>query len=213
MLNDDAEQVPAVTHDFLPTIMEALHVQHDHPSWALDGLSLMPFITAAAEAIPTRRPQPIGFWWGDSQVWMDNDMKLTNAQGAGQGCPTDPPWLHPSNNTGGFRLFNLSADHTESVDLTATHPSTFAAMHRDLEAWEASVSRSMQLEVRRYPSATCNCNRSLVQLTGVSLCDTVWSVLVTRFERSTNCVPVALWRVAAAPCPPPWASRAATDQL
>ena len=57
--------VPAVTHDFLPTIMEALGVTSDNPTFPLDGMSLMPFITApTSAAIPSSRPKPIGFWWG-----------------------------------------------------------------------------------------------------------------------------------------------------
>ncbi len=57
--------VPAVTHDFLPTIMEALGVSSDNPTFPLDGMSLMPFITAPTPAaIPASRPKPIGFWWG-----------------------------------------------------------------------------------------------------------------------------------------------------
>ena len=102
--------VPAVTHDFLPTIMEAIGVISDHPSWALDGVSLMPFITGPPAGIPTARPKPIGFWWGSLQAWIDNDMKLTNAQGPGQGCVEEAPWLNGSATAnGGFRLFNLSA--------------------------------------------------------------------------------------------------------
>ena len=50
--------VPAVTHDFLPTIMDALNVESDHPTWEMDGISLMPFIEKAS--IPTTRPKPIG---------------------------------------------------------------------------------------------------------------------------------------------------------
>lgn len=32
----------AVTSDFLPTIMELLGVETDNPSWAMDGMSLLP---------------------------------------------------------------------------------------------------------------------------------------------------------------------------
>eukprot|EP01052_Picozoa_sp_SAG31_P030071 SAG31_NODE_3053_length_4739_cov_24.623060_3_plen_162_part_00 len=137
--------VPAVTHDFLPTIMEALGVQSDRPSYALDGISLFPFIAATMDSqVPTARPKPIGFWWGSSMVWMDNDMKLTNAQSPGQGCVAEPPWLTPSES--GMRLFNLTADHTESIDLASSHSGIYASMSEDLTAWMASVQHSMVAE-------------------------------------------------------------------
>ena len=119
-------------------------MQSDHPSWALDGVSLVPFIEAAAAEIPRARPKPIGFWWGNAQVWMDNDMKLTNAQSPGQGCVAEAPWLTPSES--GMRLFNLSADHTESVDLAVSHSATYASMSKDLAAWLVSVQHSMAVE-------------------------------------------------------------------
>ena len=33
--------VPAVTHDFMPTVMEALGIASDHPTFPLDGVSLV----------------------------------------------------------------------------------------------------------------------------------------------------------------------------
>ena len=92
--------VPAVTHDFLPTIMEALGVTSDNPTFPLDGVSLMPFITSTPEDIPSTRAKPIGFWWGKAQVWIDNDLKIQQGSlSPGQGCVVEDPWTDPE---GGF---------------------------------------------------------------------------------------------------------------
>jgi hypothetical protein len=54
----------------------------------------MPFIKAASgkpnaiATLPTSRDKPIGFWWGDSKAWIDNDMKIVAGNiGPGQVLP------------------------------------------------------------------------------------------------------------------------------
>ena len=110
--------MPAVTHDFLPTILDVLGVASDHPTWELDGVSLMPFITESVAEIPRSRAKPIGFWWGGAQVWIDNDLKIVQGSlSPGQGCVAEAPWAGANASDVLPLLFNLTADHTESVDL------------------------------------------------------------------------------------------------
>ena len=137
--------VPAVTHDFLPTILDVLHVQSDHPSYELDGISLMPFITG--EVMPSVRPKPIGFWWGSTQAWIDNDFKIVNSLSPGQGCVAEAPYVH-FNSSAAFRMYNLTADYSESVVLNdlPQHAERFSSMQKDLANWISSVERSMAIE-------------------------------------------------------------------
>lgn len=56
---------PAATMDYLPTLMDILGISHPHPSWPVDGESLMPFINGAVES----RTSPIGHIFGQSGEW------------------------------------------------------------------------------------------------------------------------------------------------
>eukprot|EP00038_Savillea_parva_P014746 m.11998 g.11998 ORF g.11998 m.11998 type:complete len:695 (+) comp2898_c0_seq1:231-2315(+) len=163
---------PAVTHDFLPTILDAWNMTSDHPERPLDGISLLPFANAAP--LPERRTKPIGFWWGGSMAWIDNDLKLVAGSiSPGQGCVLEPPYANPNplvsrnpisnpnynpnpsrhhhdndtdTDTGlGPFLYNLTSDPTESVDLKTTHGDLFQAMTAALQAWTANVSASAAL--------------------------------------------------------------------
>jgi arylsulfatase A-like enzyme len=54
---------PAATMDYMPTLLDILQADHPHPSWPLDGTSLLPVLTAksalAARAIT--RSKPLGW--------------------------------------------------------------------------------------------------------------------------------------------------------
>ena len=78
----------------------------------------MPFITESVAEIPRSRAKPIGFWWGGAQVWIDNDLKIVQGSlSPGQGCVAEAPWASANASDVLPLLFNLTADHTESVDL------------------------------------------------------------------------------------------------
>jgi hypothetical protein len=50
-----SHQFPAYVSDYLPTFLDVLGVQHPQPTWAHDGVSLLPLIQAAA-AQPASQP-------------------------------------------------------------------------------------------------------------------------------------------------------------
>jgi hypothetical protein len=132
---------PAVTHDFLPTILEAYGVAPDDPQRPLDGISLLSFVGDGPQ--PLRRDKPIGFWWGDSVAWIDNDIKLVGGGiSPGQGCSLEPPYTASSQ---GPYLYNLTSDPTESVDLRTSAPALYASMLAALSAWTRNVSASAAL--------------------------------------------------------------------
>lgn len=107
----------AVTSDFLPTIMDLLGVQTDNPTWAMDGMSLLPYI---GEKSDLPRPKPLGFSWGGLHVLIDNDMKLLSKPVAGQ-CSFQEPYAS-AEELESFYMFNLTADYHELVDLKAAMP-------------------------------------------------------------------------------------------
>lgn len=138
--------IPAVTHDILPTIMDLLDVTSPNPSWPLDGISLRPYFKASTT--PERRRKPIGFWWGDSMAWIDNDIKLIAGSGiigVGQGCMPLPPW------TKGLKapaLFNLTASPTESINLIESpqYAMLLKEMTAAFDTWKLSVENSVANE-------------------------------------------------------------------
>ena len=68
-------EFPAYVSDYLPTFLDLLGMAHPHPSWAADGISLLPLIKQAA-ALPAsvthviaNRTKPLGFKLG-KQVYI-----------------------------------------------------------------------------------------------------------------------------------------------
>jgi arylsulfatase A-like enzyme len=45
---------PAYVNDYLPTFLDVIGMAHPHPTWAADGISLMPLIRQAAAMHPSQ---------------------------------------------------------------------------------------------------------------------------------------------------------------
>ncbi len=162
--------VPCGTVDIYPTLVELAGAKVKHQVLPLDGVSLTPMIEgkmdrrekplgfwvypepgirATGEAIlrelleeqqgkrPKRaaqpdpgkniRPFPLDARPGPS-AWIDGDYKLHRKPGEPQ-----PKYL----------LFNIRLDPKESNDISAREPERVSRMRADLEAWQASVARSL----------------------------------------------------------------------
>jgi len=119
--------MPAVTSDYLPTLLELVGVERadERP---LDGVSLLALLEGGMD----ERPRPIGFQSRDQIALNDNRFKLVS-QDEGKT----------------FMLFDIPADRGEQNDLSAEHPDVVRRMAADLEAWRASCRDS--LEGRDYP--------------------------------------------------------------
>ncbi len=124
--------VPAVTTDTMPTIIDALGLAYP-TGRTLDGVSLMPLI----EGRKVARPGSIGFKFGDALALVDGDRKLIrHPEGA------------PIGNGGGgkasgrWELYDLRADPAESRDLAAQMPETAEALRANLQSWLDSVAKS-----------------------------------------------------------------------
>jgi arylsulfatase A-like enzyme len=91
-----------------------------------DGVSLVGVFSAE----PARRTQPLGFRASGGTMWLHNDWKLVSNSGKEDG---DRP----------YELFNIIGDPGEQQNLIDLFPDIAARMRRQLDAWSASVDRSM----------------------------------------------------------------------
>jgi len=135
---------PATTADFLPTIMALLHVDSDNPSWAMDGLDLLPLIAAN----PAPRGKPIGFdSTGGERAIIDEGWKLLVNPKMGQ-CDPQPPYASWANLSKITLLFDLERDYHELHDLSAAEPEQLRRMSGLLDAFLASVENSQANETK-----------------------------------------------------------------
>jgi arylsulfatase A-like enzyme len=113
--------IPVVTSDFYPTILEAVGIPmpKDKPL-PLDGISLLSLL----EGKMAERPSPIGFMSGAATALSDNRYKLLV-------------------NGKDKHLYDLTADLGETKDLAGENPEIVAKMSKSLEAWVASVKKSI----------------------------------------------------------------------
>lgn len=109
---------PAVTSDYLPTIMEAVGIElsDDRP---IDGISLLPML----EGKQTERQKPIGFQTRGSAVWMTQQYKL-----------------HSKGKK--LELYDLLKDPFEKNDIASSHPEVVESMKKELEQWRESCAHS-----------------------------------------------------------------------
>jgi arylsulfatase A-like enzyme len=111
--------VPCVTSDYLPTVLDVLGI--DLPQRPMDGISLVPLIKGEA----TARNKPIGFQSEKQQSWVEDRYKLYSRDSGKS-----------------FELYDLQTDPQESRDLAAAEPERVKAMSRQLAEWVASCRRS-----------------------------------------------------------------------
>lgn len=111
---------PAVTSDYLPTILDALDLTYPSAR-PLDGISLVPLLEGDIQ----QRSKPIGFQSRNQQSWVKDRYKLITVD-AGKS----------------WELFDMHNDPSESVDLSEQEESIVAVMKTELEAWLASCKAS-----------------------------------------------------------------------
>ena len=108
---------PVMNLDVMPTIITASGGKVD-PSWKLDGVDLMPYITGANPA----RPHQTLYWrYGPQWAIRHGDMKLVVSKG-GSGKP---------------ELYNLATDIGESRDLAAARPAKAKELQAMWDKWSA----------------------------------------------------------------------------
>ena len=112
--------MPCITSDYLPTILDAIGATHPKPNYALDGISLMPLI---ANDPSMARASGIGLIIQQKSAWHEGPWKLIN-------------------NTNKPALYNLVNDPGETKDLATKHPERYQSMIEALTTWRASVKHS-----------------------------------------------------------------------
>jgi arylsulfatase A-like enzyme len=134
-------EMPCSTLDIYPTILEATDATAQNQIQPLDGLSLLAVFDRKTEL----RAKPMPFWNRAGKqpghaAWLDWPYKLhTNAvagrrgkkgQKAGEALPT-------------VLLYDVSKDPKETTDICAQEPDRVTKMTTALDAWKASVERSL----------------------------------------------------------------------
>lgn len=111
---------PAVTSDYLPTIMEILELSYpdDRP---LDGESLVEVMLDKKEL----RNRPIGFIYNKQISWVDNQYKLIS-----------------KDKQQTYELYDLQNDASEEVNIIETHKELAEDMKTSLIEWYLSVDNS-----------------------------------------------------------------------
>lgn len=115
---------PAVTSDYLPTVIDLLNIGTDPRR--LDGISLMPVIEGNHHHM---RNKPIGFqsrFEGQEwQVWNENQYKLVHKVDDQE-----------------FLLFDLYSDPYETTDIADEHPRIINSMKNELASWVEDCAKS-----------------------------------------------------------------------
>lgn len=113
---------PAVTSDYLPTILEALNI--DYPNKRpLDGLSLL----NALNDNKKEREKPIGFIYGQNISWVTDRYKLIG-----------------NKNLENFELYDVLKDKSENKNIIDEYPEIAKNLKADLLEWLESVRKSEQ---------------------------------------------------------------------
>ncbi|WDE97661.1 sulfatase-like hydrolase/transferase [Lentisphaera profundi] len=113
--------LPCITSDYLPTVLDALKISHPEPSYALDGRSLMPIIEGDLE----QRNSQIGLMYSNRIAWHKEDFKLISYN-SGQK----------------YELYNLVLDPSEKSDIASQNPELVEELKKDMLVWHASVKNS-----------------------------------------------------------------------
>ena len=109
--------LPVMNLDVLPTAIIAAGGKTD-PSWQLDGVDLMPYLTGK----PTSRPHQTLYWrYGPQWAIRHGDLKLVVSKG-GSGQP---------------ELYDLATDIGESKDLASAQPAKVKELQALWDKWSA----------------------------------------------------------------------------
>ncbi|EDM26169.1 N-acetylgalactosamine-6-sulfatase [Lentisphaera araneosa HTCC2155] len=115
--------LPCVTSDYLPTILDALKIEHPQPTFEIDGRSLMPLI----EGDIKQRNKSIGLMFGGRIAWHRGPYKLISNNGGKQ-----------------YKLYNIEDDPTEKNDISLSYPELVSELKKELREWHESVKSSFE---------------------------------------------------------------------
>jgi arylsulfatase A-like enzyme len=128
--------VPACTSDIYPTLVDMLQLKVANQVEPLDGVSLLPLLDGKMK----ERPRPLAFWHGGR-----------GEQGKGHAALVDNRYKLHRIGVDDVQLYDLIADPAEKDDLAAGKPDVVRRMREELDAWQASVRKSLKGEDYRQP--------------------------------------------------------------
>jgi len=123
---------PAVTSDYLPTILDVLGIRPPR-KFTPDGTSLLPVLKGQRD---WQRPQPILFESAGQTAVIDNRFKLVGRSGRGGKNKNKAPGKATT------ELFDLLADPRETTNVAADHPRVVEELSAKLKSWRASCRAS-----------------------------------------------------------------------
>ncbi|MFD2158350.1 sulfatase [Rubritalea tangerina] len=112
--------MPCVTSDYLPTVLDAMGLEHPQPKLELDGESLMPLIEGQSE----RRKKQLGFLYANRVSFSNEKYKIVSY--------AQKP----------FQLYDMENDPYEKRDVAAEKPEELKKLEADYKVWLASVKES-----------------------------------------------------------------------
>ncbi len=134
-------QFPSTTLDMFPTLIEITGLSPDDINRVHDGISLAPNFKRERK----RRKQPIGFRVLGNFGWLDNDYKLIYYRDYEQAFVDGSFSTELMESlTKEWQLYNVVEDPSEQNNLIEAKPRIAARMRSQLDAWNASVDRSVE---------------------------------------------------------------------
>lgn len=115
--------IPCVTSDYYPTVLDVLEIEMPDQPEPLDGVSLLPLIEGRMDS----RPRPIGFQSRGTATWCDNRFKLVMKR-----------------NGKAVELYDLIEDPAETTNIAGEQPQRVQRMKRALRAWQKSCAASAE---------------------------------------------------------------------
>ena len=132
---DQVATYPILQLDVLPTALAAANIAVE-PEWKLDGVNLLPYLTATA----TGTPHDALFWrLGEHMAVRKGEWKLVYSP---EGPLRDVDHNVPRD-LSGAQLFNLESDIGESNNLAATQPEKLKELASLWLAWNAQLVKPL----------------------------------------------------------------------
>lgn len=113
---------PAVTSDYLPTILDILNISYPDER-PIDGISILDLL----ENCDNTRNSPIGFLFDSKISWVEDQYKLIS-----------------KDNGNNFELYDILNDKAEENNIIEMNSDLAKKMKKELKEWQASVNRSKE---------------------------------------------------------------------
>ena len=140
--------IPVTTMDFLPTLLDAINVPHEHPEWHKDGESLLRLLNGDADF---KRTSPIGFTLGGQTAMIDASGRFKAVLAPEKGmCDME---AHPKYkiSKNGVLVFDLLEDPTETTPIV--DQAIISKMAMQMEQWKSTIKASAMYESQCMPKS------------------------------------------------------------